>query len=346
VSLAAALQIAVRGDEVPALVLESAFAEIMDGKATPVGIAALLVALRTKGETVGELVAAARAMRSRADQVRVSDPRTVDTCGTGGDGAETFNISTTAAFVVAGAGVPVAKHGNRGATSRAGSFDVLEALGVHIELPIEAAARVLREVGIAPFFARVAHPAMRHVAPVRRELGVRTLMNCMGPLLSPVGARRQLIGVYEPSLCALLGRVLFTLGTDGALLVHGSDGLDEITITGPTHAVRVGGTAGEGQVLEIHPELLGLSLGRSEALRGGDAAENATILRGILGGEAGPRRDIVLLNAAAALWIADGAPSLEAGLDLARRSIDSGAAQAKLAALVAATSRAATGTSP
>lgn len=342
-SLAAAIETAVRGDEVPAPTLEAAFGEIMDGKATPVGIAALLIALRTKGETVGELVAAARALRSRAQQVRVRDPRTLDTCGTGGDGAGSFNISTTAAFVVAGAGVPVAKHGNRGATSRAGSFDVLEALGVEIELPVETAVRVLDEVGIAPFFARVAHPAMRFVASVRRELGVRTLMNCMGPLLSPVGARRQLIGVYEPALCALLGRVLFALGTDSALLVHGSDGLDEITITGSTHAVRVGGACGEGRAFEIDPRRLGLPLGRSEDLRGGDAAENAAILRSVLAGEKGARRDVVCLNAAAALWVADAAGSLEEGLALAQESLDSGAARAKLDALVRATNAARAG---
>ncbi len=336
-SVVAAIEIAVRGDEVPASVLESAFGEIMDGKASPVGIAGLLVALRTKGETVGELVAVARTLRARGTQIRVPDPRTVDTCGTGGDGANTFNISTTAAFVVAGAGVPVAKHGNRAASSRAGSFDVLEALGVVIDLPIDAAGRVLGEVGIAPFFARVAHPAMRHVAPVRRELGVRTLMNCMGPLLSPVGARRQLIGVYEPSLCAVLGRVLFALGSDAALVVHGSDGLDEITITGPTHAVRVGGAAGEGRAFEIDPQRLGLTLGKSEDLRGGDARENAAILRAVLAGETGPRRDVVCLNAAAALWVAEAAGSLEEGLAQAQRSIDSGAARARLDALVRAT---------
>ncbi|MCC6640899.1 MAG: anthranilate phosphoribosyltransferase [Deltaproteobacteria bacterium] len=341
-SVVAATEIAVRGDEVPIHVLEAAFGEIMDGKATPVGIAALLVALRTKGETAGELVAVARALRSRAVQAPLHDARTVDTCGTGGDGAGTFNISTTAAFVVAGAGVPVAKHGNRAATSRAGSFDVLEALGVEIELSVEAAARVLDQIGIAPFFARIAHPAMRFVAPVRRELGVRTLMNWMGPLLSPVGVRRQVIGVGEPALCALLGRVLFTLGTDAALLVHGSDGLDEITITGPTHAVRVGGACGEGRAIEIDPQRLGLTRGRSEDLRGGDASENAAILRSILAGEKGPRRDIVCLNAAAALWIADAAPSLEAGLAQAAESIDSGAAKAKLEALVRATQAART----
>ena len=336
-SLREAIEAAIRGDEVSAPILEAAFGEIADGKATPVEIGALLVALRTKGETVGEVVAAARALRSRGRSVRVSDPRTVDTCGTGGDRAGTFNISTTAAFVVAGAGVPVAKHGNRAASSRAGSFDVLEALGVRIEIPVEEAARVLEEIGIAPFFARVAHPAMAQVASVRRELGVRTLMNCMGPLLSPVGARRQLVGVYEPALCALLARVLLALGADAALVVHGSDGLDEITVTGPTHAVRSGGAFGEGRAFEIDPRDLGIRLAAPESLRGGDAAENAALLRAVLEGEPGPRRDVVLLNAAAALWVADAVENLAEGVARARASLDSGAARAKLDALVRAT---------
>lgn len=340
-SVAAALAQAVRGQEVPGALLEAAFGEIADGKATPVQVAGLLVALRTRGETVGEIVAAARALRARAQRVPVPDPRTLDTCGTGGDGAGTFNISTTAAFVVAGAGVPVAKHGNRAASSRAGSFDVLEALGVRIDLPVERAAALLGRIGIAPFFARVAHPAMRHVAPVRSELGIRTLMNCMGPLLSPVGARRQLVGVYAPELCEVLAAAFHALGTDGVLVVHGSDGLDEITLAGPTHAVRAGGPYGEGRSLEIEPGRLGLACVPASALAGGDAPENARILRAILEGETGPRRDVVLLNAAAALWVADAVPSLGAGLARARESIDSGAARAKLEALVVASAEAA-----
>ena len=193
-SLRAAVEAAIEGREVPAPLLEAAFAEIMEGRASAIQSAALLVALRTKGETVGEIVAAARAVRARARAVPCPDPRAIDTCGTGGDGAQTFNISTAAAFVVAGAGVPVAKHGNRAASSRAGSIDVLEALGVNVELPVEAAAKLLVEVGITAFFARVAHPAMRALAPVREALGVRTLMNCLGPLLNPVGVRFQLVG--------------------------------------------------------------------------------------------------------------------------------------------------------
>jgi len=333
-SLRAAVATAIEGREVPAPLLEAAFGEIMDGRGSEVLCAALLVALRTKGETVGEIVAAARAARSRARQLPCPDPRAVDTCGTGGDGANTFNISTAAAFVVAGAGVPVAKHGNRAASSRAGSIDVLEALGVNVEIPIEVAAKLLVEVGIAPFFARVAHPAMRALAPVREALGVRTLMNCLGPLLNPVGVRFQLVGVYAASLLERLAAALAELGCLRALVVHGGDGLDEITTTTHTDAAWLEG--GLVRRLRIEPTTLGIQLARSEELRGGDAAQNAAIVRAVLGGEPGPRRDIVLLNAAAALWVAGAADGLAAGLGLARRSLDEGAAARKLALLAAA----------
>lgn len=334
-SLRAALEAAVRGDEVPASALEAAFAEIMEGKATPVGIAALLVALRTKGESVEEIVAVARALRARAVTAPCLDPRTVDTCGTGGDGAETFNVSTVAAFVVAGAGVPVAKHGNRAATSRAGSIDVLEALGVRADLPVDAAARILGEVGIAPFFARRAHPAMRFVAPVRQELGIRTLMNCLGPLLNPTGARRQLVGVYAAALVEPLAAALGRLGGERALVVHGEDGLDEITTTAPTRAAWLAGGGVRALVLDARD--VGLPRARAEDLRGGDAAENASIARAVLAGERGPRRDLVLANAGAALWVADAAPDWAAGVARAAESLDSGAARAKLEALARAT---------
>jgi anthranilate phosphoribosyltransferase len=320
---------------VPAQVLEAAFGEIMEGKATPVGMAALLVALRTKGETVAEIVAAARALRARAVTAPCPDPRAIDTCGTGGDGAQTFNVSTVAAFVVAGAGVPVAKHGNRAASSRAGSIDVLEALGVHIDLSVEESARILAEVGIAPFFARRAHPAMRYVAPVREELGIRTLMNCLGPLLNPVGVRFQLVGVYAAELVKPLAAALGELGSERALVVHGSDGLDELSTTGCNQAALLQG--GRVRTISIDPAALGISAPEAGALRGGQADENAAIARGVLGGETGARRDIVLLNAAAALWVAGVAPGLEEGLDLARQSIDSGAARQRLERLVEAT---------
>jgi anthranilate phosphoribosyltransferase len=336
-SLERAIAAAARGDEVPAAELEAAFEEIARGAASPVRIAALLVALRTKGETTREIAAAARALRGFAETAELSDPRTVDTCGTGGDGAGTFNISTTAAFVVAGAGVPVAKHGNRAASSRAGSFDVLEALGVVADVPVADAARLLREVGIGPFYARRAHPAMRHVAAVRAELPIRTVMNCLGPLLSPVGARRQLVGVYARALVEPIAEVLGVLGSERALVVHGADGLDEITLTGPTFAASLAGGAVRALVLE--PGAFGVPLAPAGALAGGDAAENARITRAVLEGEPGPRQDVVVLNAGAALWGAGAAADLGAGVALARRSIASGAAKAKLAALVEASRR-------
>ena len=333
-SLHQAIEIAVQGDEVPGAVLEAAFGEIMDGKATPVGIAALLVALRAKGETADEIVATARAMRARAVTASGADPRAIDTCGTGGDGVQTFNISTTAAFVVAGAGVPVAKHGNRSASSRSGSIDVLEALGVRVDLPVETSARILGEVGIAPFFARRAHPAMRFVAPVREELGMRTLMNCVGPLLNPVGVRFQLVGVYAASLVEPIATALGSLGAERALVVHGSDGVDEVTTAGPTVAALY--EAGQVQRRDIDAADLGLPATVAGALRGGNPEENAAIVRAVLDGESGARRDVVLINAAAALWVATAADDVAGGLAMARESIDSGAARARLERLVRA----------
>lgn len=338
-SLREAIDIAVSGSEVPAAVLEAAFGEIVEGRAAPVQIAALLVALRTRGETVSEIVATARALRARAVTAEGADPRAIDTCGTGGDGADTFNISTTAAFVVAGAGVPVAKHGNRAATSKTGSIDVLEALGVRVDLPVEASARILREVGIASFFARRAHPAMRFVAPVRSELGVRTLMNCLGPLLNPVGVKYQLVGVYAPELVEPLARALGALGAKRAMTVCGSDGLDEITTRGPTSAALL--DAGEVRCFAIEARALGIEPPGPGALSGGDAATNARIVRSVLDGEQGARREIVLVNAAAALWVAGAADGLEEGMAQARRSLDRGDARARLDRLVAASVEAA-----
>jgi anthranilate phosphoribosyltransferase len=321
--------------------LGAAFGEIMDGEASPVLAAGLLVGLRMKGETVDEIVAVARALRARATTATAADPRTIDTCGTGGSGLDTFNVSTTSAFVVAGAGVSVAKHGNRAATSRSGSFDVLEALGIRIDLPITTNARILAEVGIAPFFARTAHPAFRHVAPVRAELGVRTLLNCLGPLLSPVGARYQVVGVYSTALVEPLAQALGRLGAVRAMVVHGSDGLDEITTTGPSVVALL--AEGKVETSTLDPASLGLERASLESLRGGGPAENAATLRAILEGERGPRRDIVLLNAAAALLVVEAAGSLEEGLELAAASIDQGRALAKLEALRAATTSAEAG---
>jgi anthranilate phosphoribosyltransferase len=337
--LRAAIDAAISGVEVPGEVLETAFGEIMDGKASPVEIAALLVGLRCKGETVSEIVAAAKALRARAVTAPIVDANAIDVCGTGGDGANTFNISTTAAFVVAGAGVAVAKHGNRAASSETGSIDVLEALGVQVDLPVEESARILRKVGIAAFFARHAHPAMRYVAPVRRELKFRTLMNCLGPLLNPMGVQLQLIGVYSSELVEPLAEALGELGAVRALVVHGSDGLDEITTRGRTDAALLD----EGGVssFSIDPVGLGIPSPLPGALRGGTAAENAKIIRSLLDGESGARRDIVLINAGGALWVAGAAGNLEEGMELARESIDSGAARKRLEMLIVASHEAA-----
>ena len=323
--------------EVPASLLKAAFDEIMSGQATETQIAGLLVALRVKGETVSEIVATAQALRSAATMARAADPRTVDTCGTGGTGRSTFSISTTSAFVVAGAGVPVAKHGNRAMSSRTGSFDTLEALGVNIELSIARCAEILAEIGIAPFYARTAHPAFRHVAPVRQSLGIRTLLNCMGPLLNPVGAMNQIVGVYAKELVEPLAQALGQLGARRALVVHGEDGLDELTTTASSHAAFCRG--GELEVFDLNPTEIGLSLSSVDDLAGGDAGENARICRSILEGEQGPRRDIVLLNAAGALWAADAVDGLQAGIQEAAHSIDSGAARERLDKLVLASNR-------
>jgi anthranilate phosphoribosyltransferase len=330
-SLREATRLAVARQEVPGETLEAAFGEIMDGAATPAQIAGLLVALRTKGESVGEIVAAARALRARAECAPLPDPRCIDTCGTGGDDAGTLNVSTIAAFVVAGAGVPVAKHGNRAASSLAGSADVLEALGVETDLPIAVAARLVGEVGIGFLYARRAHPAMRYAAPVRAELGLRTIMNCLGPLLNPVGARRQLVGVYDAALVVPLAEALGRLGAERALVVHGDDGLDELTTTRTsTTAFWDGRRVTPGRV---DPDRLGIPRAKPDQLRGGDAARNAEIALAVLQGERGAARDIVLLNAAAALQVAEAAASLDEGLALAAGSVDSGAARARLEAL-------------
>ncbi len=348
-SLLEAIATAAGRNEVPAAVLEAGFGEIVAGEATPAQIAALLVALRTKGETVSEIAAAARALAAHATTVTASDPRTIDNCGTGGSGLDTFSVSTTAAFVVAGAGVPVAKHGNRAASRPTGSFDVFEALGVRIDLPIPVCGRILDEIGIAPFFAQTAHPAMRFAAPVRREIGIRTVMNCMGPLLNPAGVRLQLLGCYDGALVEPLARVLGRLGRERAMVVHGSDGLDDLTTTGISRAALLqrdvdGGPGGEKiEVFDVDPADFGIPRAKLEDLSGADPTGNAIITRVILDGENGPRRDIVVLNAGAALFVARAAGSIAEGVDQARESIDSGAARSKLDALIEATNREAPG---
>ncbi|MFP6656335.1 MAG: anthranilate phosphoribosyltransferase [Myxococcota bacterium] len=315
--------------------LASAIDEIVEGKGAPSNVGGFLIGLRMRGEAVSEIVAFARALRERATTAEAMDERTIDTCGTGGSGLDTFNISTTAAFVVSGAGVTVAKHGNRAVSSRSGSFDVFEALGVEIDHSIARCAEILNEIGIAPFFARTAHPAFKHLAKARADLGVRTLLNCLGPLLSPVRARYQLVGVYEEELVETMAAALLALGTQRALVVHGADGMDELTTTELSHAALV--SDGKIQSIVIDPSALGIKPANLADLKGGSPEENAATIRSILGGEKGPRRDIVLLNAAAALWVVETVSSIEEGLVRAAVSIDEGAAAGKLEALCRAT---------
>lgn len=308
--------------------------EIADGGATPAQAGAFLAALRLKGETVDEIAGAAELMRARVERVRVDREIFVDTCGTGGDGRNTFNISTTAAFVVAGAGVCVAKHGNRAASSQAGSADVLAALGVDVDAPRDVVERCIAEVGIGFLFAPRLHPAFKAVAGIRRELGVRTIFNLLGPLANPAGARYQVLGVSEPRWVPVLGGVLAALGAVRAFVVHG-EGLDEIAVTGMTHVCEVRGGATERY--SILPEDLGLRRYPVESMLGGDATRNARILRDVLGGQAGAARDAALANAAAALVAVGAAPDLKAGVRLGAEVIDRGAAAEKLQQLVAAT---------
>ncbi|MEM2978318.1 MAG: anthranilate phosphoribosyltransferase [Candidatus Hadarchaeales archaeon] len=309
---------------------------LMSGEAPPAQVAAFLTALRMKGETVEELSAFARTMREFSLKVRPKvDGRLVDTCGTGGDRIKTFNISTVAMFVVAGAGVPVAKHGNRSVTSRAGSADVLEALGAVIDLPPYEVERCLERVGVGFMFAPVFHPAMKHVAQVRREMGIRTVFNVLGPLTNPAGARAQLLGVFEPGLTEKLALVLRELGCERAMVVHGLDGLDEFSTLGETQVSEL--LEGEVRTFRVRPEELGLERARPGDLEGGGPVENARILLGVLGGERGPRRDIVLLNASAALVVGGRISDLREGLQLGSEVLDSGRALEKLREFVKAT---------
>jgi anthranilate phosphoribosyltransferase len=310
----------------------------MAGEATPAQIGAYLTALRMKGETVPEITGSVRAMRRSAVAVQpaVSPMDLVDTCGTGGDGAGTFNISTTAAFVVAGTGQKVAKHGNRSVSSKSGSADVLLALGVNLDLTPEQVAQAIDRVGIGFLFAPKLHPAMKHAIGPRRELGVRTIFNVLGPLTNPAGARSQLIGVYDGNLTEPLAKVLGELGSTGAFVVHGHGGLDELTTTGPNRVSRL--QAGDVVTETFDPADLGFSRANPADLTGGTAEENAEITRNILAGrERGARRDVVVLNAAAALVAAGKAADLTGGLELANQSLDSGAAQAVLDNFVAIT---------
>lgn len=310
---------------------EELFGRLMDGELHDAVKAAFLVALRMKGETASEIAGAASAMRRRALKIPHRRDGVVDTCGTGGDRRGTFNISTAAALVAAAGGAPVAKHGNRSVSSRSGSADVLAALGVDIQMVPPAAGRALEELGIAFLFAPILHPAMREVMPVRKSLGVRTVFNVLGPLTNPAGARRQLMGVYDEALVEPIARVLAELGSEHALVVHGLDGLDEITTTGPTRVGEVRG--GEVRVYEIRPEDVGVEPAALEDLVGGAPEDNARAMERVLAGEGGPLAEVTALNAGAALLVGGVAPSLSDGVERAREALASGAAMEKLQAL-------------
>ena len=311
---------------------EAAFGALFEGAATPAQIGGLLMALRVRGETVDEIAAATRAMRARMNRIK-APANAMDIVGTGGDGKGTLNISTATAFVVAGAGVPVAKHGNRNLSSKSGSADALTHLGLNVMATPEMAERALAETGICFMMAPMHHPAMRHVGPARAELGTRTVFNLLGPMTNPGGVRRQLTGTFDRVWNRPMAETLRELGSESVWIVHGSDGTDEVSIAGPTWVVQL--KDGEITEFEISPEDAGLPVHSFDAILGGDPAENAAALRALLAGETGAYRDAVLLNAAAALLIAGIAANLAEGAEIAAEAIDSGAAQAKLDALAA-----------
>jgi anthranilate phosphoribosyltransferase len=323
----------VEGESLSQAEAAEAMADIMEDRATPAQFGAFVTALRLKGETAEELAGMASVMRQKALRVPTDLP-VVDTCGTGGDGSGSFNVSTAAALVVAAAGHPVAKHGNRGMSSRCGSADVLEALGVNITLGPEGVARCIERAGIGFMFAQAYHPAMKFAAPLRRELGIRTVFNILGPLTNPAGARTQVLGAASPAAQERLAGALGRLGASRALVVHGLEGLDEISIAGPSRVFDLKGDAIDEY--EVHPEAFGLRLGRPEDVKGGDAAENAATIREVLGGgeRGGPKRDIVLLNAGAALVACGAAATMQEGVQLAADVLDSGAALTTLDAFV------------
>jgi anthranilate phosphoribosyltransferase len=313
-----------------------AFDKMMSGEATPAQMGGLLMALRIRGETVEEITGAVTTMRAK--MLRVEAPKdAIDVVGTGGDAAGSYNISTCAAFIVAGAGVPVAKHGNRALSSRSGAADVLGALGVNIELTPEKIAQCIREAGIGFMFAPAHHPAMKHVGPARVELGTRTIFNLLGPLSNPAGVKRQMVGVFARPWIEPLAHVLAALGCERAWVVHGSDGLDEITTSGPTSVASLEG--GKVTTFEITPEDADLKRAATADLKGADAAHNAEALRAVLDGKPGPFRDIAILNAAATLVVAGKAKNIKEGAQLAAKSVDSGEAKKRLDRLVAVSNK-------
>ena len=314
---------------------EEAFRILFEGEATPSQMGGLLMTLRTRGETVEEYAAAAAVMRSKCRKVRAPEGA-IDIVGTGGDGKGTLNISTATAFVVAGAGVPVAKHGNRNLSSRSGAADALTQMGVNVMVGPEVVERALAEVGIGFMMAPMHHPAIAHVMPTRAELGTRTIFNILGPLTNPAGVTRQLTGAFSKAMIRPMAETLKALGSDRAWLVHGADGTDEISIAGITHVARLEG--GDVTEVELHPEDAGLPVHSFDAILGGTPEENARAFRALLAGAASAYRDAVVLNAAAALVIAGRAGSLKEGVDEARESIDSGRAREKVEALARVTS--------
>ena len=322
-AVAAAVELVANGAPLPAPLAEAAMEELMDGSAPATQVAALLAMLRLRGETPEELAAFARVMRSRAVHVEAPEGA-VDLCGTGADGSGTFNISTLAAFVVAGAGVPVAKHGNRAITSRCGSADLIEALGISLDPGPESVARSIRETCFGFMFAPSYHPALKHAMPIRRELPIRTVFNLLGPISSPAGVRRQLLGVADERLLPLIAGALARLQTERALVIHSPEGLDELTLNGPNRALLV--EARTVSEIEIDGATFGLQRAPASALAGGDAQLNAAIAMSVLGGEPGPARDVTLLNAGAAIFVAGRASDVGDGVEMAATAIDSGRA--------------------
>lgn len=306
--------------------------EIMDGRATSAQIGSFLTALRMKGETVEEILGCAQIMRAKAERIATKHAFLVDTCGTGGDESGTFNVSTAVCFVAAGAGLPVAKHGNRSVSSKCGSADVLEALGVKIDLPPQKTEYILNEIGIGFLFAPIYHKSMKHAVGPRKEIGIRTVFNILGPLTNPAQARFQIVGVYDASLTEVVAQVLARLGVEGACVVHGAGGLDEISTLGPTRITHL--NKGSINTYYIAPEDFGFPRRNLLDLKGFDAPYNAQIIKKVLAGAKGPHREIVLLNAATALFTAGAAGSIKEGIEIAVESIDSGKAMAKLTQLI------------
>ncbi len=332
-----ALQTVIEGRDLSHAEMGAAMEEIMAGEATPAQIGGFLIGLRMKGETVTELTAAAAVMRRLATRVAVADTHLVDTCGTGGDGSGTFNISTTSAFVVAAAGGRVAKHGNRAVSGRSGSADVLEAAGVKIDLDPSRIAPCIEELGVGFMYAPLHHGAMRHTRGPRQELGVRTLFNLLGPLTNPAGARRQLLGVYRDDWTAPLARVLGNLGSVHVMVVHGSDGLDEISLSGPTHVAEL--RDGRFSEWPLHPEDFGFQRAGRDAIAASSTAESLALMRAALSGRAGPALDIVLLNAGAAIYVSGIARDLAEGIARARAAVLEGRALKILEGLIELTNR-------